>query len=239
MQNSNINPLEWRTNEIGVPQPYSTIFQDVYYSSDDGMLETDYVFLQGNQLTQRWRQLSNNTFNIIETGFGTGLNFLCATQHWLQVAPKNATLHFISTEKYPLKPQDIAIALHAWPELNDLSALFLPQYGNLTLKNTQFFDGRVQLTVLIGDAMDCLSKINTIADAWFLDGFSPAKNPDMWQPALFAEIARLSKANTTFATFTSAGAVKRGLQATGFNVNKKAGFGKKREMLTGSFTGIA
>lgn len=239
MQNSKINPIEWHADQNGVLQPYSSVFQDVYYSSDNGLLETDYVFLQGNQLTQRWQQLSGDRFSIIETGFGTGLNFLCAMQLWLKIAPKNATLHFISTEKYPLNPQEMAKALQTWPRLTHLIAPFLAEYQKLTQKNSQFFDGRVQLTFLVGDATDCLSKINTLADAWFLDGFAPAKNPQMWQTALFAQMARLSKANTTFATFTSAGAVKRGLQAAGFNVSKRAGFGKKREMLTGSFTGAA
>ncbi len=97
----------------------------------------------------------------------------------------------------------------------------------------------MQLTILVGDATDSLTKTTTPADAWFLDGFSPAKNPEMWQPALFAQMARLSKCNTTFATFTSAGMVKRGLQTAGFHVSKRAGFGKKREMLTGDFIGEA
>lgn len=234
MQNSTNNPIEWREG-----QPYSTIFQDVYYSSDNGLLETDYVFLQGNKLLPRWQQLTAPTFTIIETGFGTGLNFLCAAQSWLNHAPKAATLHFISTEKYPLSQQDISTALHAWPELNQLSEKFLAQYKGLinNEKSMQLFDGRVQLTLLTGDASDSLTKILTPADAWFLDGFSPAKNPEMWQPALFTQMTRLSIHNTTFATFTSAGIVKRGLQTAGFNVIKQVGFGKKREMLTGNYIG--
>ena len=235
------NPIiEWRRlNQQGQPQPYSTIFDDVYYSSDNGLLETDYVFLQGNHLKQRWQTLPNNSFTIIETGFGTGLNFLCATQLWLQIAPQNAVLHFISTEKYPLSLQEITAALQAWPELNHLSQPLLAQYEAGLKQSIQLFDDRVRLTLLIGDATDSLSKMTTpattLADAWFLDGFSPAKNPDMWQPALFGQMARLSNADTTFATFTSAGMVRRGLQTAGFQVNKQTGFGKKREMLTGRF----
>lgn len=233
------SPVEWRLNQDGLAQPYSTIFQDVYYSSDNGLLETDYVFLQGNNLTSRWQQLATQTFTIIETGFGTGLNFLCAAQLWLNHAPKNASLHLISTEKYPLSLQEITGALQLWPTLNNLSGQFLAQYEMLinSDKSIQLFDNRVQLTLLLGDATNSLTKITTPADAWFLDGFSPAKNPEIWQPALFAQMARLSKCNTTFATFTSAGMVKRGLQAVGFHVSKQAGFGKKREMLTGYFTG--
>ncbi|WP_047538084.1 tRNA (5-methylaminomethyl-2-thiouridine)(34)-methyltransferase MnmD [Methylotenera versatilis] len=233
------SPIEWRLNQDGLAQPYSTIFQDVYYSSDNGLLETDYVFLQGNKLSSRWQQLETQVFTIIETGFGTGLNFLCAAQLWLNHAPKNATLHFISTEKYPLSLQEITSALQLWPALNNFSAQFLAQYSTLinSDKSIRLFDNRVQLTLIIGDATDSLTKTTTPADAWFLDGFSPAKNPDMWQPALFAQMARLSKPNTTFATFTSAGVVKRGLQAAGFHVGKQAGFGKKREMLAGDFIG--
>ncbi len=234
MQNSSNSPLEWREG-----QPYSTIFQDIYYSSDNGLLETDYVFLQGNKLISRWQQLTSQTFTIIETGFGTGLNFLCAAQLWLDHSPKNAILHFISTEKYPLSLQEITSALQFWPALNNLSGQFLAQYPTLinSDKSIELFDHRVQLTLLIGDATKSLSKITAPADVWFLDGFSPAKNPEMWQPALFAQMARLSNCNTTFATFTSAGMVKRGLQTAEFNVSKQAGFGKKREMLTGDFIG--
>ncbi len=233
MQNPKHSYIEWHTYQQDQPQPYSTIFQDVYYSSDNGLLETDYVFLQGNQLLQRWQQLTSPSFTIIETGFGTGLNFLCAAQLWLNNASDKATLHFISTEKYPLTLPEMTEALEAWPDLKHLSKLFLTQYEALANKSIQLFDNRVQVTILIGDATESLSKITKAADAWFLDGFSPAKNPEMWQPALFAEMARLSKSGTTFATFTSAGKVKRGLQAAGFNVWKQAGFGKKREMLLG------
>lgn len=237
MQNSTNHNIEWRTSQQGLPQPYSIIFDDVYYSSDNGLLETDYVFLQGNQLTQRWRTLSSNCFTIIETGFGTGLNFLCATQLWLNHAPQNARLHFISTEKYPLTLQEISAALQAWPALDEVSQPFLARYHALSHIPTQLFNNRVQLTLLMGDATVSITNLETTADAWFLDGFSPAKNPEMWQPALFAQMARLSTSHTTFATFTSAGMVKRGLHAAGFRVHKQAGYGKKREMLTGSFTG--
>ena len=248
MQKPNQNIIEtslidWRndpaSSQLSKLQPYSVLFQDVYYSSDNGLLETDYVFLQGNQLSSRWQQLENTTFTIIETGFGTALNFLSAAQLWLRFAPKEAVLHFISTEKYPLKPQEMAKALQAWPELTKLSAQFLEQYQQSDQTEAQetfaLFDNRVKLTLLYGDATASLATTEFVADAWFLDGFSPAKNPDMWQTALFTEMARLSKTGTTFATFTSAGVVKRGLQATGFTVHKRSGFGKKREMLIGVF----
>ncbi len=236
MQNpsSNITNIEWRNG-----QPFASEFQDVYFSTDNGLLETDYVFLQGNDLARRWPDANIQTFNIAETGFGTGLNFLCAAKMWLEAAPKKAMLHFISVEKYPLNFQDITTALNLWPQLNTVSEPFLAQYESLIngAQTILLYNNRVQLSLLIGDATSCLSQINDKIDAWFLDGFAPAKNPDMWQAELFQQMARLSKTSTTFATFTSAGDVRRGLINAGFKVSKRAGFGKKREMLIGQFSG--
>jgi tRNA 5-methylaminomethyl-2-thiouridine biosynthesis bifunctional protein len=230
-----LNPhIEWRDG-----QPYAREFQDVYFSTDHGLQETEYVFLQGNALTERWQNLTHQTFTIAETGFGTGLNFLCAAKLWLALAPNNAQLHFISTEKYPLSQVDITQALALWPELSQISTPLLTEYTHAIQSGTPLllFESRIKLSLLIGDATLGLQALNlhhTSVDAWFLDGFSPAKNPDMWQPALFAQIAALSNTQSTFATFTSAGDVRRGLIAAGFAVQKKTGFGKKREMLTGS-----
>lgn len=226
--------IEWRGN-----QPYSTTFGDVYFSSDDGLLETEYVFLQGNKLASRWQQLATKRFTIIETGFGTGLNFLCAARLWLDNAPQEAALHFISVEKFPLTLEDISTSLQSWTDLEMVKAPLLAQYSNLLQHQEPItlFDDRIQLTLLMGDATTQLSQIENKADAWFLDGFAPAKNPEMWQPALFEKMAMLSHDSTTFATFTSAGAVRRGLLAEGFEVNKRSGFGKKREMLTGRYLG--
>ena len=234
--------IEWCHVEWKHGQPYASAFQDVYFSSDNGLLETEYVFLQGNNLTYRWLHTEAKTFTIAETGFGTGLNFLCAAKNWLDTAPKDAVLHFISVEKYPLNLPDITSALQLWPELVELTELFLASYEGLFIGTEPIilFDNRIQLTLLIGDATTCLKSFNLMhssppIDAWFLDGFAPAKNPDMWQADLFEQMARLSNQTSTFATFTSAGAVRRGLLAAGFQVKKQAGFGKKREMLFGRF----
>jgi tRNA 5-methylaminomethyl-2-thiouridine biosynthesis bifunctional protein len=235
MQNSsnNIAKIEWRDN-----QPYASEFQDVYFSTDNGLLETEYVFIQGNDLAMRWLNPNIQTFIIAETGFGTGLNFLCAVDTWLAGAPKHATLNFISAEKYPLSLQDLTTALNFWPQLKTVSEPLLAQYESLVNGTETLFlyNNRVQLSLLIGDATIRFSQVDCKFDAWFLDGFSPAKNPDMWQTELFKQITRLSKSSTTFATFTSAGDVRRGLMNAGFKVSKRAGFGKKREMLTGIFT---
>jgi tRNA 5-methylaminomethyl-2-thiouridine biosynthesis bifunctional protein len=232
--NSNTANIEWRNG-----QPYAREFQDVYFSTDNGLLETDYVFIQGNNLKNRWAESNIKTFNIAETGFGTGLNFLSAANTWLLTAQKNAKLHFISVEKYPLSLQDMNTALSIWPQLYSLKVPFLKQYENLLDKSTSIslFDNRIQLSLLIGDATECFSKTNEKIDAWFLDGFAPSKNPEMWQTKLFIEMSRLSKPSTTFSTFTSAGDVRRGLINAGFQVTKRTGFGKKREMLIGHFLG--
>lgn len=225
--------LEWRDG-----LPYSTAFDDVYFSSDDGLLETEYVFIQGNALSTRLQALAGDTFTIIETGFGTGLNFLCACKTWLEYAPKNAVLYFTSVEKYPLSSADMHKALQHWQALKPVADELLRQYESLLNTGAAtLFNNRIQLQVLFEDATTCLYKLNTKLDAWFLDGFAPSKNPEMWQPALFKQMARLSHSQTTFATFTSAGMVRRGLEAAGFKVNKQPGFGKKREMITGYFTG--
>lgn len=226
--------IEWRDG-----QPYACEFQDVYFSTDNGLLETDYVFLQGNDLTTRWLDADLQTFNIAETGFGTGLNFLCAAKLWLETAPQQAKLHFISVEKYPLSIQDMTTALGFWPQLKCVSEPLLTQYESLinSTESISLYENRVILSLLIGNAKERFNQIDEKFDAWFLDGFAPAKNPDMWQGELFKQMARLSKLNTTFATFTSAGDVRRGLINADFEVKKRAGYGKKREMLTGKFVG--
>ncbi|MEH6492988.1 bifunctional tRNA (5-methylaminomethyl-2-thiouridine)(34)-methyltransferase MnmD/FAD-dependent 5-carboxymethylaminomethyl-2-thiouridine(34) oxidoreductase MnmC [Halopseudomonas sp.] len=225
--------LDW----IDGGQPFSTRFSDVYFSRDAGLDETRHVFLQHNRLPERWAQLTTGSrFCIAETGFGTGLNFLAAWQLWDQVAPIDAQLHVVSTEKYPLTPQDLCKALALWPELATWTQQLLQQYRGLTpgWQHFSFAEGRVTLTLLIGDLFDTLPHLDAQVDAWFLDGFAPAKNPDMWQPALFQRMAELSTAQATVATFTSVGNVRRGLQAAGFSMRKVKGFGRKREMLCGS-----
>jgi len=224
--------------------PYSRQFGDVYFSSDSGLNETQHVFLAHNQLEKRWQGLQSGHFTIAETGFGTGLNFLCAWRLWDDCAPPTARLHFISMEKYPLTHTDLAQALSLWPQLARQRDQLQAQYHFLTngFHRLVFDDGRITLTLLIGDVNDMLPQLaaNLAAnkiDAWFLDGFAPAKNPEMWQQSLFNNMARLSHAETTFATFTSAGEVRRSLEKAGFAVNKVAGFGRKREMLCGQYMG--
>lgn len=227
-------------------QPQSQQFGDVYFSRNNGLAESEYVFLQQNQLAERWQKLScQQHFVIAETGFGSGLNFLAAWRLWRKLAPPQAQLHFMSVEYFPMARQDLQRALGLWPELAELSTQLVSSYP-IALRSGVHrlrFDN-VHLTLILDDAVSGLNQMlasehcqfrkgfaNFSVDAWFLDGFAPAKNPQMWQPELFELMARLSKKSTTVATFTSAGIVKRGLAGNGFAVSKVPGYGSKREML--------
>lgn len=219
-------------------QPLSSLFDDVYFSRVSGLAESQHVFIQHNQLAERFAALKDgDTFVIGETGFGTGLNFLSAWHCFLAHAPSGARLQFISVEKYPLQRSDLAQALALWPELSELREQLLQQYVAMHagFQHMQLAGGRISLTLLIGDALEMLQQLDGKVDAWFLDGFAPAKNPEMWNEQVFAQLARLAHPSTTLATFTSAGFVRRGLLTVGFAVERVPGFGHKREMLAGQF----
>ncbi|MDY0206997.1 MAG: bifunctional tRNA (5-methylaminomethyl-2-thiouridine)(34)-methyltransferase MnmD/FAD-dependent 5-carboxymethylaminomethyl-2-thiouridine(34) oxidoreductase MnmC [Pseudomonas sp.] len=219
-------------------QPVSNQFDDVYFSNASGLAESQHVFLQHNQLPERFAALENRaTFVIGETGFGTGLNFLSAWQCFNEHAPAHTRLHFISVEKYPLQHSDLSQALALWPQLSELSEQLLEQYIAIHtgFQHIQLDHGRITLTLLIGDVLEMLQQVDGQIDAWFLDGFAPSKNPDMWNEQVFAQLARLATNNTTLATFTSAGFVRRGLIAAGFAMLRVPGFGRKREMLAGPY----
>lgn len=228
--------LEW--DEQG--QPLSSQFADVYFSNENGLAETRYVFLANNQLPERFAALTADQQLVIgETGFGTGLNFLCAWQLFEQHAAPGARLHFVSVEKYPLNQTDLRRALALWPELEPYAEQLLAQYVALHpgFQRLVFANGRIILTLLIGDALELLGQLDAKVDAWFLDGFAPAKNPDMWTPELFTELARLSHASTTLGTFTSTGYVRRRLNEAGFKMKRVPGLGKKWEVLKGVYLG--
>ena len=215
-------------------QPVSRRFRDVYFSRDSGLEETRHVFLEGNALRERWAGLApHGRFTIGETGFGTGLNFAAAWALWDEVAPPAARLRYLSVERYPLTPADVSRTLGLWPELARYREALLAQWTEIPPGWHRFAlgGGRVLLTLLAGDVRTELPRLDGRVDAWFLDGFAPARNPEMWQPDVLGEVARLSAARATCASYTVAGAVRRGLEAAGFAVEKTPGFGRKREML--------
>ncbi len=220
-------------------QIYSDRFDDVYFSRDGGLDETRHVFLDGNGLPAAWE--GRNRFTIVETGFGTGLNFLAAWQLFEQTAAPGQSLDFISFEKYPLTPEVIRSALVPWRDefegrMEKMLALYpvrLPGFHRVNVTD------RVSLTLIFDDVNEALPKLVVPGgvNAWFLDGFTPAKNPDMWTDILFQGMAERSAPEARVATFTAAGFVRRGLEAAGFTIQKKPGFGRKRDMSAGYYAG--
>lgn len=212
--------LDWRDEMI----PVSRRFDDPYFSLAGGLDETRHVFLAGNGLPERF----SDGFHIAELGFGTGLNLMAT----LLAHKGPGHVHFTSFEAFPMPVADIARALQAFPAVSGIASEFLRQWdsGETTLR----FRG-LTATIVLGDARDTLPDWDGQADAWFLDGFSPAKNPELWSADLMAEVARHTAPGGTFATYTAAGHVRRALAEAGFTVTRQPGFGRKRHMTTGIF----
>jgi tRNA 5-methylaminomethyl-2-thiouridine biosynthesis bifunctional protein len=219
--------------------PYSESYGDVYHSADGGPEQAWAVFLAGNALPQAWR--GRAAFTVVETGFGLGVNFLVTCGALLADERSPARLHYVSAEKHPLPKHELAAALARYPELSPLAGellaawpLALPGFHRLHLAR-----GRITLTLLLGDAQALLPQLEARADAFYLDGFAPEKNPALWSPAIMRELARLAAPGATLATWCVAGAVRAALVEAGFSVEKRPGFGRKREILAGSFPGQA
>ncbi|MRI34710.1 bifunctional tRNA (5-methylaminomethyl-2-thiouridine)(34)-methyltransferase MnmD/FAD-dependent 5-carboxymethylaminomethyl-2-thiouridine(34) oxidoreductase MnmC [Endozoicomonas sp. OPT23] len=224
--------LDWKNDN----HPTSKTFDDIYFNTVSGLEDAHHTFIKHNKLTERFSSLAGyELFTIGETGFGTGLNFLCCWQHFIAQAPETARLHFISAEKHPLSPEDWQRSLEKMTSLKELTQQLTSSYVSATTghQHLSFSDGRIKLTLLLGDVLDTLPQLEGKVDAWFLDGFTPAKNPEMWQPELFQAMASKSHLHTTYATFTSARTVKEGLIAANFNIEKASDFGLKREIMHG------
>ena len=216
-------PAEVTWTDGGVP--VSTRFDDPYYSMADGLAETRHVFLAGNGLPQRFRP----GFVMAELGFGTGLTLLTALLSWRR-AGTDGPLRFVSFEAFPLGPGDMQRALAAFPEVGGAAAEICEQLQN-GARNVSL--GDLEFSLIVGDARKTIAKWSGRADAWCLDGFSPAKNPELWEPELMAEVAHHTAPGGTFATYTAAGHVRRALSDAGFNVARGPGFGRKRHMSQG------
>ncbi len=228
--------LDWSAE--GGPRDRET--GDIYFSAEDGLAETRAVFLDGCGLPERWSQRASarRVFTVGELGFGSGLNALALQDLWRRTAPPGARLHMVSLDARPWRREDAARALRAFPELLDLADALLAQWPAPRQGLHRLHLGHAMtLSVLHGRAPEALSELDFKADAWFLDGFAPAANPDMWSDVIFAEVARLSAPGARAATFTVAGAVRRGLASAGFTVEKRPGFGRKRERLEAVFEG--
>ena len=225
--------------------PVSDKFDDVYFSNQDGLAETHYVFLEGNQLWERWVNYQEAHFVIAETGFGTGLNFFAVTTLFREFRQKHPDsplkrLYFISFEKYPLLLDALQQAHLAYPQFSHLAQHLQQHWLNPIQGCYRFHFDETTLDLWFGDVAENLPQLgdymNSKIDAWFLDGFAPSKNPDMWNEQLYQQMFRFTKLQGTFATFTAASAVRKGLENAGFNIKKRKGFGKKRECLSGQKT---
>ncbi|MFX4223092.1 MAG: tRNA (5-methylaminomethyl-2-thiouridine)(34)-methyltransferase MnmD [Thalassobaculum sp.] len=218
--------------------PVSTRFDDVYFSREDGLAETVYVFLDGCGLPDAWKGAAG--FTIAETGFGTGLNFLAAWNLWRRHRPAGGVLHYLAVEGFPIPRDRLAGTVAAFPGLSGLAARLCERYPDNPTSGFHriWFDlDRVCLTLVIGEAADALAAAEARVDAWFLDGFAPSRNPAMWRPEVLRQVARLSAPDARLASFTAAGQVRRGLAEVGFEVGKRPGFGRKRDCIAGRFTG--
>jgi len=218
MENDHPHDLDWRD---GVP--VSRRFDDPFYSLDDGLAEARHVFLGGNDLPGRY----HDGFHIAELGFGTGLNFAAAVTAW-KAWGCDGRLHFTSFEAFPLTPKDLHQALSQFPEAAPFRDMI-----ETALTDQPVDKLGITLSVVIGDARKTLPAWDAQADAWFLDGFSPARNPELWETQLLQAVAAHTKPGGTCATYSAAGAVRRALDAAGFEVERVPGYGRKRHMSVG------
>ena len=229
------SPLTWTDDG----QPRSRLYDDVYFSAEDGLAEARAVFLEGCGLPEAWAGRSR--FTVGELGFGTGLNVLALIELWARTRPPGGQLHIFSVEAHPITADEARRALAGWPELSGLADRLTAQWpGRATGPHRiEFPDLGVILDVTVGEVAEALSGWSGRADAWFLDGFAPARNPAMWRDEVLSLVAARSHAGAVAATFTVAGQVRRGLAAAGFEVARAPGFGRKRERLTARLPGEA
>ncbi len=226
-----MGPVVPATLEFRDGVPYSAVYGDVYHSADGGAGQAHHVFLGGCGLPERWAGRAD--FVILETGFGTGMNFLATWAAWRADPRRPATLHVLSVEKHPFGRDDLA-CLHArWPEFAALSAELLAKWPLPVagFHRIALAGGRVRLTLMFGDASDCLPQAEAGVDAFYLDGFAPDRNPDLWRPELIAILARLARPGALAATYSVAAPVRAALSRAGFVCEKRAGYGRKRHCL--------
>ena len=241
--------IEWR-NQV----PVSKQFDDLYYSQEGGLAESQYVYIAGNNLgLTRFKKFhqTKQTFRIAELGFGTGLNFCATVGTFLENAPHTLQLNYTACEKYPLSAQQIRRSSDAFasPLLKEIFSCLLIQYNPSTPHShkdakplsIKLYDDRIHLQLYLCDVMQMFAQLDEreIFDAWYLDGFAPSKNPEMWTPSVFHSMGKHPMGKypleytSSFATFTAAASIRNALSHAGFEVERYTGFGKKRHMLKG------
>jgi tRNA U34 5-methylaminomethyl-2-thiouridine-forming methyltransferase MnmC len=219
--------LEWHEGDM----PYSVEFGDHFYCRTDGRLECGHVFLAGNRLPERWR--AGDAFTIGELGFGTGLNFCETRRQWKQARAAGGSLHFVSFERFPMQAAEIDRALSHWPEIGEERQALVAKWPDAPAGRIDVDFHDVRLTVVCGPAVEGVAASPERFDAWYLDGFAPSRNPDMWSQELMRLVFERTVPGGTFATYAAAGFVRRNLAAAGFVVERLPGFAGKREMLRG------
>ncbi len=230
---TNQHTINWENGDL----PRSSLFDDTFYTSRNGQAESAYVFIDGNGLTGRW--MATNHFTIGELGFGTGLNFLETWRHWIDARSPSQRLVFTSFEAYPISADDMARALAPWETLKVLADSLVSRWQTRSSPPALWkMDQQTQLLVMPGKAEASVANWHGLADAWYLDGFSPDKNPAMWSAVLLQQVFDHTAAGGSFATYTAASRVRRNLQDAGFTVTKRKGFAGKREMTSGRKTGF-
>ena len=213
--------VAWNEQDV----PVSTRFDDPYFSLEGGLAESRHTFLAGNGLPARFEP----GFRVAELGFGTGLNML-ATVLAFEDAGAPGPLHFTSFEAFPMNAGEVGRALAAFPDASAVAGRFLDAWRQGARR---FALGEMRVEVIVGDARETLARWDGLADAWYLDGFSPAKNPELWGEGLMSAVGGHTAPGGTFATYSAAGFVRRGLEAAGFAVERRPGFGRKRHMSVG------
>ncbi|WP_420223913.1 tRNA (5-methylaminomethyl-2-thiouridine)(34)-methyltransferase MnmD [Pigmentiphaga litoralis] len=217
--------------------PFSERYGDVYHAVQGPIAQADYVFLQGNGLPERWR--GRKRFTVCETGFGLGFNFLALWQAWRADPDRPARLHMVSVEAHPFSREHMTALLASKLEgdLRGMAETLIAQWPPLLpgLHRIDLEGGALTLTLAFGYALDVVPQLTAHVDAFFLDGFSPARNPEMWSPPLMKALARLAAPGATAATWSSAGDVRRALAEAGFAVRKHPGFGYKRVMTVATY----
>ena len=235
--------IQWRQG-----MPYSLDYEDFYWSLPNGLAESFYVFLQQNDLPSRWNNLkeADRSFSIGELGFGTGINFLNCCELWLKTAPTNCTLHYFSAEPVPLNTADLAKVFEQFPSLSAHGQALIDSYPPAVkgFHSIELYEGRINLCLMLGDAQEMFNALGESVDqrysvydkkpidTWFLNGFSPEKNPAMWQKELCKTIASLSSTETSLTTYLTESEVTKSLNIAGFSVNYKQGFADKCQMIS-------